>query len=122
MSVTSRPREFDRFLGELWTLVQSLPEYRGTTTFLITVDHGRGPGPVAWKNHGKEIAESAYTWFGVIGPDTAPLGERSNTPLVVQAQVAATVAVFVGEDFHAAIPNSAPPVAGLVGGAVAGDQ
>jgi len=107
--------EFDRFIGELWALTQSLPEYRGTTTFVITVDHGRGPAPVAWKNHGKEIVDSAYMWFAIIGPDTAALGERSNTPPVKQAQVAATVAALAGEDFHAAFPQSAAPIAEIAG-------
>jgi len=107
-------REFDRFIGELWALTQSLPEYRGATTFFITVDHGRGPAPVAWKNHGKEIADSAYTWFAVIGPDTPPMGERSNTPLVVHAQVAATLAAFLGENFHAAIPRTGAPITDLI--------
>ena len=99
---------FDRFVGELWSLTQSLPPYRGTTTFLVTVDHGRGPAPVAWKNHGQGIPESAYIWFAVLGPDIAPLGERSRTPPVRQAQVAATLAALVGEDFHGAMPRSAP--------------
>jgi hypothetical protein len=109
-------REFDRFIGELWALAQSLPEYRGKTTFLITVDHGRGPAPVAWKNHGKEIVESAYMWFGVIGPDIAPLGERNHTPPVRQAQVAATVATLVGEDFREAASHTAPPITGILQG------
>lgn len=107
-------REFDRFLSELWALAQSLPEYRDTTTFFITVDHGRGPAPVAWKNHGKEIADSAYTWFAVIGPDTSPLGERDATPLVTQAQVAGTVAAFLGENFQTTNPKIAPPIPGLL--------
>jgi len=107
--------EFDRFIGELWALAQSLPEYRGTTTFFITVDHGRGPAPVAWQKHGKEIVDSAQMWFAVIGPDTASLGERHGTPPVKQAQVAATLAAFLGEDFHSAILRSAAPIAGLVG-------
>jgi hypothetical protein len=107
-------REFDRFVGELWALTQSLPEYRGATTFFITVDHGRGPAPVAWKNHGKEIADSAYTWFAVVGPDTPPLGERNKTPLITQSQVAATLAAFLGENFHAAIPRTAPPIPDLI--------
>lgn len=108
-------REFDRFIGELWELTQSIPEYRGTTTFVISVDHGRGPAPVAWKNHGKEIVDSAYMWFAVIGPDTAALGERSNTPAIRQAQIAATVGAFVGQNFHSAFPQSAPPIAEVVG-------
>ena len=103
--------EFDRFIGELWSLTQSLPEYRGTTTFLITVDHGRGAAPVAWQKHGKEIPDSAYMWFAILGPDTAPLGERSHTPPVKQAQIAATIAALVGEDFRAANPRSAPTIA-----------
>ncbi|MBX3743826.1 MAG: AP protein [Verrucomicrobiae bacterium] len=102
--------EFDRFLASLWTLVQSMPDYRDRTTFLITVDHGRGPAPLAWKDHGRAIAASAYMWFAVLGPDTAPLGERSNTLLVTQAQMASTVAAFLGEDFHAFFPNAAQPV------------
>lgn len=101
---------FDRFLGELWALCQSLPEYRDKTAFVISTDHGRGPAPVAWKNHGRELADSAYMWLAVIGPDTPPLGERRNVPLVAQAQIAATVAALVGEDFHGANPRSAPPV------------
>lgn len=106
--------EFDRFIGELWALAQSLPEYRGTTTFFVTTDHGRGPAPVAWQKHGREIPDSAYIWFAVIGPDIAPLGERRRTPSLQQAQVAATVAALVGEDFHAASPHRAPPIAGIL--------
>jgi hypothetical protein len=100
--------EFDLFLGNLWALCQSMPEYRGRTSFLITVDHGRGPAPIAWKSHGKEITDSAYIWFGALGPDIRPLGERQNTPLVYQAQVASTVAQMVGADFRKASPESAP--------------
>jgi hypothetical protein len=107
-------REFDRFVGELWALTQSLPEYQGTTTFFITVDHGRGPAPVAWKNHGKEIADSAYVWFAAIGPDTASLGERSDTPMVAHAQIAATLAAFVGEDFRAVIPRAGSAIGELI--------
>jgi hypothetical protein len=107
--------EFDRFLSGLWQLCQSLPQYRDKTTFLISVDHGRGPAPIAWKNHGREIADSAYIWFAVMGPDTAPLGERSNTPLVLQAQVAATVAGFLGQDFSSASPRSAKPIPTVIG-------
>jgi len=106
--------EFDRFVGELWNLTESLPEYRGTTSFLIAVDHGRGPAPVAWKNHGKEIADSAYIWFGVLGPDTAALGERSQTPLVRQGQIAATLAALLGEDFRSSNPSAAEPVSGII--------
>ena len=102
---------FDRFLADLWKRVQSTQRYRGKTSLVITADHGRGPAPVAWKNHGREITDSAYLWMAVIGPDTPALGERKGVPLVRQSQVAATVAALLGEDFNAASPQAAPPVA-----------
>jgi hypothetical protein len=107
-------RQFDRFIGELWALVQSMPEYRDTTTFIITSDHGRGPAPIAWKNHGANIPESAYMWLAVIGPDTPALGERSNVPLITQSQTAATLAAFLGKDFNAASSQSAKPIAQIL--------
>ena len=107
-------REFDRFIGELWSQVQSLPQYQGTTTFFITVDHGRGPTPARWRDHGKDIPDSAYTWFAVMGPDTEPLGERSGTPEIKLGRVAATIGALVSEDFHAANPISAPPIQEII--------
>jgi hypothetical protein len=103
--------QFDRFLEGFWRVLQSMPEYRDQTTLVITTDHGRGPAPLAWKDHGKAIQPSAYIWLGVLGPDTAPLGERSGGGLVTQSQVASTVAALVGEDFRSAVPRVAPPLA-----------
>jgi hypothetical protein len=54
-------------------------------------------------------------WFAVMGPDTPALGERTNTPLVLQAQIASTVAAFVGQDFQKASPRSAPPIEAVLG-------
>jgi len=101
---------FDRFLADLWKRLQSMPQYRDKTSLVITADHGRGPAPVAWKSHGREIVDSAYLWMAVIGPDTPALGERTRVAPVRQAQVAATVAALLGEDFNAASPQAAPPV------------
>jgi hypothetical protein len=102
--------QFDRFLAVLWDLVQSMPEYRGRTTFLISTDHGRGPAPLAWKDHGRQLNASAYLWFAVLGPDTPAAGERQGTPLVTQAQLASTVAALLGEDFKGAHPQAAEPL------------
>jgi len=108
--------EFDRFLEGLWTLVQSMPEYRDRTSLIITTDHGRGPAPLAWKDHGQQITGSAYMWVGVMGPDTPAEGERSEgAPLLRQAQVASTVAALVGKDFRAFSPRSAEAIPGVGG-------
>jgi hypothetical protein len=50
----------------------------------------------------------------VLGPDTAPLGERTHIAPVTQAQIAATVAAFVGKDYHQDVPKAALPIAGIL--------
>jgi hypothetical protein len=106
---------FDRFVGELWERLQALPAYRDRTTFIITTDHGRGSGPVEWKEHGIEQKGSENIWIAVLGPDTRPLGERRHTAEVHQAQIAATVAALLGKDFRQAVPAAAPPINEVIG-------
>lgn len=101
---------FDRAIQRLWESVQAMPEYRGTTTFVITTDHGRGNAPKEWKNHGEKVVGSEFIWLAVIGPDTPPLGERSNIGPVTQNQIAATLAALLGEDFRAAFPGAGQPI------------
>ena len=106
---------FDRFVGELWERLQSLPAYRDSTTFIITTDHGRGSGPTEWKEHGNEQKGSENIWIAVLGPDTPPLGERRRTAEVHQAQIAATVAALLGKDFRTAVPAAASPISEVLG-------
>jgi hypothetical protein len=106
---------FDHFVAELWEHLQALPAYRDRTTFIITTDHGRGSGPTEWKEHGKEQKGSENIWIAVLGPDTPPLGERSHTAEVHQAQIAATVAALLGKDFRRAVPEAAPPIVEVLG-------
>jgi len=106
---------FDHFLEELWNRVQKLPQYKDQTTFIITTDHGRGSGLSEWKEHGVEEKGSENIWIAVIGPDTAPLGERSNTAEVHQAQIAATLAAFLGKDYRRGVPAAAPPITEVIG-------
>src|SRR6202050_333112 len=108
--VLDSAHRFDFFVKQLWDTMQAIPEYRGTTTFIITTDHGRGSGLTEWKEHGVEEKGSENIWIAVMGPDTAPLGERNHVAPVTQAQIAATVAAFVGKDYHAAVPRAAEPI------------
>jgi hypothetical protein len=101
---------FDTHLKVLWETVQLLPDYRGTTTLIVTTDHGRGDAPVEWKSHGAQIKGSERIWIGVLGPDTPALGERTNVALVTQSQIAATLATFLGLDYRASAPRAAPPI------------
>jgi arylsulfatase A-like enzyme len=112
--VLDSAHRFDYFVKQLWDTMQSLPRYHGNTTFIITTDHGRGSGGAEWKEHGVEQKGSENIWIAVIGPDTAALGERQHTAPVAQAQIAATVAAFVGRDYPAAVPKAAPPISAVL--------
>jgi hypothetical protein len=113
--VLDSAHRMDHFVKQLWDTMQAMPEYRGTTTFIITTDHGRGGGLTEWKEHGVEEKGSENIWIAVMGPDTAVLGERTHVGAVTQAQIAATIAAFVGKDYHAAEPKAALPIAGVLG-------
>ena len=110
-------RNMDRFVEELWNTLQAIPEYRGTTTLLVTTDHGRGGGLEDWKEHGNDTPGSAEIWIAALGPDTPAWGERRECAPVTQAQIAATVAALLGEDFRAAFPGAAPPLRDVLGAA-----
>jgi hypothetical protein len=105
-------QKVDRSIESLWNLTQKLPEYKDRTTFIITTDHGRGEGP-DWTGHGASLAESAFIWIGIIGPETPALGERQNCALVTQNQLAATVAAALGENYEAAFPAAGPVLPGV---------
>jgi hypothetical protein len=101
----------DRFVRQLWEKLQSMDEYRGRTTLIITPDHGRGRTPKDWTNHNKKTPGSDETWLAVLGPDTAARGERVDSPPIISAQIAATVAAMLGENWNAAEPRAGAPVA-----------
>ena len=98
----------DQYIQRLWDTLQSIDQYRDKTTFIITTDHGRGMGLSDWKNHGQKIEGAEDMWMAFLGPDTPPLGERTNCDRVTQSQIAATLAALLGEDYHAAEPRSGP--------------
>lgn len=104
----------DAYLKTLWDLVQSLPEYKGKTTLIFSPDHGRGSDPVEWKTHGEKVPDSKYIWMAFLGPDTQALGERKQVTAVTQNQIAATLAVFLGEDYSSAVPKAAKVITDVV--------
>jgi len=99
-------QQVDRYLAELWTMVQRDPRTRNKTTLLVSTDHGRGWGD-EWTDHGEKVDGAQYIWSAVIGPDTPPLGVRANTP-TQQAQMASTLAALLGRDWRKAEPKAAP--------------
>jgi hypothetical protein len=104
----------DSYIGELWNILQSMPEYRGSTTLIVLPDHGRGVG-AEWNDHGGSIPASRETWMAFLGPDTPALGERGAGTVVTESQVAATIAALLGEDYHAAVPKSGVKIDDVLG-------
>lgn len=103
----------DAYIKELWETVQSIPEYKDSTTLIITCDHGRGDNSAGirdWNSHGVKHPGSDQIWIAFLGPDTPPLGERHDIDPVTQSQIAATLAALLGEDYNAAQPKAAPPI------------
>jgi hypothetical protein len=101
----------DQLLMDLWTTLQSIPQYRDRTTLIITTDHGRGLTPKDWIDHDSTVPGSGNIWIAVIGPDTADRGEAGPAETVHQSDVAATIVALLGLDWRAFNPNAGPPIA-----------
>jgi len=94
----------DGMIGDIWNLVQSLPEYKNKTTLIVTCDHGRGDKiKDQWRDHGEKVEDASQIWLAVIGPDTSPLGEIK-TGQYYQKQFATTMAALLGFKFKPAHP------------------
>nr|WP_244755789.1 alkaline phosphatase family protein [Pseudoxanthomonas helianthi] len=100
----------DAFLRELWTWLQSQPQYRGNTTLIVTTDHGRGRGMKDWTDHGADVEGAQDIWIAIAGPDAVRRGEWRDAAPLKQGQVAATVAQAFGLDFSALEPQAYPPI------------
>ncbi|MGV3723893.1 MAG: AP protein [Actinomycetota bacterium] len=104
----------DAYLRDLWQTLQSMGQYRGRTTLLVCVDHGRGRTVADWTSHSNKVPGADEIWMATLGPHTPALGERFSISPVTQSQMAATVPAAVSEDYHAAVPQSAPPLPDVV--------
>lgn len=99
----------DAMIRDIWNTVQSLPQYKGKTSLLITVDHGRGDKVKSdWQHHGKRIEDAHEIWLAAMGPDTAPMGELKTAGQLYQQQIAATIAQLLGFTFTTNHPVADP--------------
>jgi hypothetical protein len=90
----------DNFVQQLWSYLQSNPQYKDKTTILLTCDHGRGNDAEEWKNHGEKTVGADQIWFAVIGPDTPAVGEVKGEMQLYQNQLAKTLAGFLGLNYN----------------------
>ena len=103
----------DGYLSMLWSRIQSSPRYRDRTTMIVVADHGRGRTPRDWKDHNHDVPGSDETWFAMIGPSVAPLGELRGGSQATLSQAAATVAASLGLDYAGQVRRAAPALQGV---------
>ena len=89
----------DEYLKELWQFLESDKQYKGKTTIIVTVDHGRGNTEKDWTDHGKDVPEARYIWMAFISPDINQRGEWKNAKTIYQNQIAATLCKLLGFDY-----------------------
>jgi hypothetical protein len=104
-------RSVDRLVSELWTLVESLPEYRGKTTLFVLPEFGRdmdGSTTNGFFNHRQNSESTRLTWMLCLG-DAVRKSQVIEEPLE-HIQLCSTFAGL----FHLAAPAEAGrPLPGL---------
>lgn len=99
----------DKMIADLWKTLQSIPQYKGRTTLIVTCDHGRGDKVKSnWQHHGAKIEDAHEIWMAVMGPDTKPVGEMKTPGQLYQRQIATTIAKLLGYDFKPDHPVKEP--------------
>ena len=100
---------FDRYMQDLWNMIQSDPQYKDKTTLIITCDHGRGhAGKNFWRHHGPFVRDAHQIWLAAMGPDTPALGELSKGKHYAQKQIAATIARLFDKEYKEDHPTGKP--------------
>ena len=95
----------ERLIADLWSYIQSIPQYKDKTTLLISNDHGRGDKVKSqWSQHGPDIQDSKDIFILAVGPDMPATGEVRQDQQLYQGQIAATLAKFLGLDYVAEHP------------------
>lgn len=105
----------DQSLRRLWEAVEADPAYRGRTTILVTVDHGRGSTAAEFPKHGDKIEGAQHIWLAAFGPDTPAVGEANNAPVLTQSDVAPTMLELLGIDYRKLTDVQGKPASALIG-------
>ena len=112
----------DRFIREIWTMVQSTDGYRDNTVLFVTVDHGRGEEPIeTWMHHASALSDNSRyregikgsdeVWMAAIGPGISKAGlitTRDNC--LTSNRIGATLLEVLGEDYQIINPEMGAPL------------
>lgn len=106
-------RMTDKWIEELWNFIEKDPRYKGRTSIVVTVDHGRGNSSKDWSDHGEDVPEAQYIWMAFISPDVALRGEWKDAETIYQNQIAATLCKLIGLDYSEQNREAGKPIARL---------
>jgi hypothetical protein len=108
----------DRFIGELWAMIQATPSHKDNTVLFIAVDHGRGSQPIeTWQYHASESSVAGYmsslsrydkgivgseaVWMAALGPGIGAGGLiATGAECLTNNRIAATLLELLGEDYE----------------------
>jgi hypothetical protein len=97
----------DKWIKEIWTFVQSDPQYKNKTALFFTTDHGRGDIiKKEWRDHGSKVTDAYQIWFAAMGTGVNGGGEQKNHDQYYQDQFAQTIAKLLGVTYKATHPIS----------------
>jgi hypothetical protein len=85
-------RDVDSLAADVWSWIESTPDWAGRTAFFITADHGRHTA--VWCNHGDDCPGCRQIPLIALGPDIVR-GVESWTPAADQRDVCRTVATLL---------------------------
>jgi bisphosphoglycerate-independent phosphoglycerate mutase (AlkP superfamily) len=92
--------QVDQWINDIWTFIQTLPEYKNKTALFITTDHGRGDLIKSeWTSHYNKIAGANEIWFAAMGKGIPVKGEVKLPEQYFQEQFAQTMAHLLGLHF-----------------------
>ena len=100
----------DNYLAELWSWLQSQPEYRGRTHLIIATDHGRGRTTKDWRDHGATVEGAQDVWIAFASPGMPRRGEWTSHAPLSNNQIAATIARWMGVDWNQIRPGAGKPI------------
>lgn len=106
-------RRTDQYFKELWGFLETDKQYKGRTSIIVTVDHGRGPTEKDWHKHGDEVPEARWIWMAFISPDSKLRGEWKDAETIYQNQIASTISKFLGFDYSEQNKSAGKPIAAL---------
>jgi hypothetical protein len=124
----SAAKRTDRFISELWQMIQSTPSHKDNTVLFIAVDHGRGSEPIeTWQHHASKTSVSGYmsalskyengiegseaVWMAAMGPGIASQGLiTTGANCLSNNRIAATLLELLEQDYQSLNPNMGAPM------------